>query len=369
MDAERAAWHLQPDRRPVDRRIVYLATYPPRRCGIAVFTGDLRSAVGAGGSVIALGPADGSPSDRTAIEPPEVMAFLDGHLPEDYRRAAVAIDGSGAEVVSLQHEYGIFGGLDGANLLALVHRLRTPLVATMHTVLARPSERQHAILRDLAARSAAVVVMSDMAAGLLARMYDVDPDAIRVIPHGVHDVRRVDPRVPRRQLGLDDHPFVLSFGLIGRGKGYELAIEAMAIVARSIPEARYVILGSTHPDLRTAKARVPGRLCRLAASLGLGDRVRFEDRFRRGPRCPVVAGRRRFVTPSEPRPDRVAFPCDGRGRHHRVHALPVRARCWRETAGARPPGSAPALGEALLALPGPGSAAALARARTPVAGR
>ncbi len=264
----------------MDRHIVYLATYPPRRCGIAAFTQDLRAAVGGDGRVLALGPTDGTRPDRTGLEPPEVVAFLDDHGPADYRRAAVAIDGLGADVVSLQHEFGIYGGADGEHVLELADRLRTPIVPTLHTVLARPSERQRAIVRGLASRSAALVVMSEMAASLLARTYGVDPDRVRVIPHGVPDVPRVDPAVRKRELGLGHRPAILSFGLIGPGKGYELAIEALPRVVRSFPDALYLIVGTTHPDLLHREGeRYRDGLRRRATGLGLDGSVRFEDRF------------------------------------------------------------------------------------------
>src|SRR5262245_7182263 len=150
----------------MSRQIVYLSTYPPRRCGIATFTADLRSAVGAG-RIYALGPLDCGPPERGPIDPPEVMAFLLRHDAADYRHAAIAVDGMGAAVVSLQHEYGIFGGPDGAHVLAFADRLRTPLVTTLHTILPEPTARQRDVVQGLGRRSAAMVVMSDTAATLL----------------------------------------------------------------------------------------------------------------------------------------------------------------------------------------------------------
>ena len=259
--------------------LVYLATYPPRRCGIATFTRDLRSAIG-GGRVLALGPTDGSDFAALPIDPPEVMAYLLRHQPSDYRHAAIAIDGAMADAVSLQHEYGIYGGPDGANVIAFAERLRTPLVTTLHTVLSEPTDSQRGIVRDLGALSAALVVMSETAAGLLARRYDVDPEVVHVIPHGVPDLPRVDPDERKPEFSLDGRRVVLSFGLIGPGKGYEAVVEAMASVAEAVPDATYVILGSTHPDLvRREGERYRELLQRRAEDLGIADRVRFEDRF------------------------------------------------------------------------------------------
>jgi glycosyltransferase involved in cell wall biosynthesis len=261
------------------RQIVYLSTYPPRRCGIATFTADLRSAVGSG-RVYALGPLDGGPPESGPIEPPEVMAFLLHHEPADYRHAAIAVDGMGASVVSLQHEYGIYGGPDGANVLAFADLLRTPLVTTLHTVLPDPTPRQREIVRELGRRCEAIVVMSDTAAGLLAGRYGVDPAVVRVIPHGVPEIDRIDPELRKAAFGLEGRPIVLSFGLVGPGKGYEAVIEAMARVGDEVPGAQYVILGTTHPDLvRREGERYRESLARRAAELGIADRIRFEDRF------------------------------------------------------------------------------------------
>jgi glycosyltransferase involved in cell wall biosynthesis len=263
----------------MSRPIIFLSTYPPRRCGIATFTQDLRSAVGSG-RVYALGPLDGGPPETGPFDPPEVMAFLLNHDQAAYRHAAIAIDGLDPAAVSLQHEFGIYGGPDGANVLAFAERLRAPLVTTLHTVLSEPTSRQHEVIRELGRSSSAMVVMSDTAAGLLARRYDVDPEVIRVIPHGVPDLRRVDPAVRKPEFGLDGHPVVLSFGLVGPGKGYETVIEAMASVGDAVPGAQYVILGSTHPDLlRREGERYRDSLRSRADDLGIADRIRFEDRF------------------------------------------------------------------------------------------
>ncbi len=263
----------------MEPRIAYLSSYPPRRCGIATFTHDLRTAVGGGGWVFALGPTEGS-LDPTGIDPPEVRALILDHEPIDYRRAAVAIAASGTDVLSLQHEYGIFGGPDGLHVLDLVARLELPVVTTFHTILRRPSEGQRRAIHELGRRSAASVVMSDTAARLLADGYDVDRTRIRVIPHGVPDLAPVDPDLRKPEFDLANHPTVLSFGLIGPGKGYEVAIEAMAAVRRAIPDVLYVILGTTHPELvRREGERYRNHLAARVGALRLADHVRFVDRF------------------------------------------------------------------------------------------
>ncbi|HSS35645.1 MAG TPA: glycosyltransferase family 4 protein, partial [Patescibacteria group bacterium] len=264
----------------MDPSIAYLSTYPPRRCGIASFTQDLRAAVGLGGAVFALGPTDDDQLTRPPVDPPEVRAVLSGHTPADYRRASAAIEGSGAEVVSLQHEYGIYGGPDGSHVLELTSRLDLPVVATFHTVLSRPTDRQREVLQEIARSSEASVVMSESAARRLVETYDVDPSRLHVIPHGVPDLSPVDPAIRKPEFQLDGRPTILSFGLVGPGKGYEIAIEAMATVREAIPNALYVILGATHPDLlRREGERYRTELRSRVRGLGLEDSVRFVDRF------------------------------------------------------------------------------------------
>ncbi|MGO9179992.1 MAG: glycosyltransferase family 4 protein, partial [Candidatus Limnocylindrales bacterium] len=251
-----------------------VATYPPRQCGIASFTQDLVWATRAS-SVVALHPI-GAP----ASYPPEVRHRIRRDVPLDYRRTAASLAADGVELVSIQHEYGIWGGSDGEYVLDFVRALPMPAVATLHTVRRTPTSSQHRILAGLCAAVDGVVVMSHAAATLLARVYGVSPMRISVIPHGVPDLPRVDPDLVKPGLGLAGHSVILSFGLIGPGKGYELAIAAMPAVVEAVPNALYVILGATHPDLllREGEAYRDGLVAR-AHELGVGDHVRFVDRF------------------------------------------------------------------------------------------
>ncbi|MEA2537079.1 MAG: hypothetical protein QOF11_1313 [Chloroflexota bacterium] len=258
----------------MDLQIAFVATYPPRRCGIATFTRDLARAVG-GGRIVAI--RDGSEPD---IAPVEVVRQVSRDDPADYRRAAREINRSDVEVVSLQHEYGIFGGEDGADVLDLVESLEVPIAATLHTVLRRPSRSQRSVIAALGDRVDKIVVMSRRAAELLDDVYDVDPDKVRVIRHGVPDLPLVDPNEAKPELGLAGREVILSFGLLGPGKGYEQVIEAMARVRAVRPGALFVILGSTHPDLvRREGEAYRDRLREQVDNLDLADHVRFEDRY------------------------------------------------------------------------------------------
>lgn len=255
-------------------QVAFVATYPPRRCGIATFTRDLARAVG-GGQVVAI-----HESSEPDLYPLEVVRQISRDDPGDYRRAAREINHWDVDAVSLQHEYGIFGGEDGAHILDLVDALEVPVAATLHTVLRRPSRSQRAVLAALGERVAGVVAMSGRAAQLLADVYDVDPDKIRVIRHGVPDLPLVEPDLVKPELGLAGREVILSFGLLGPGKGYEQVIEAMDRVRDARPRALFVILGASHPDLvRREGEAYRDRLRQRVDDLGLTDHVRFEDRF------------------------------------------------------------------------------------------
>jgi len=182
--------------------------------------------------------------------------------------------------VSIQHEYGIWGGHDGELVLEFVHALEIPSVTTLHTVLRQPTLRQRRILVELVDAAAATVVMSHAAAARLTQAYGIDPNRVDVIPHGVHNLPLVDPDTIKPGLGLGGRAVILSFGLLGHGKGYEVAIEAMPAVVAAIPNARYVVLGATHPEILRHEGELYRRgLVDRVDALGMADHVQFVDRF------------------------------------------------------------------------------------------
>ena len=182
--------------------------------------------------------------------------------------------------MSIQHEYGIWGGEDGDRVLDFVATLGRPTVATLHTVLRDPTDRQRTVLTDLVDRVDATVVMSRSAADLLATSYGVDRRRVEIIPHGVPDLPLVASATVKDDLGLAGHQVILSFGLLGPGKGYELAIDALPAVIRDHPDVRYVIVGATHPHLlrREGEAYRTALLARAEAR-GVAEHVQFVDRF------------------------------------------------------------------------------------------
>jgi glycosyltransferase involved in cell wall biosynthesis len=255
-------------------RIAYVSTYPPRRCGIATFTSDLSRSVD-DREIVAL-----TPPDHAEPYPSEVHHRLRRDEWQDYPHVARALDGCRIDAVSIQHEYGIWGGDDGEYVLEFARAVRVPTVATLHTVLRQPTPRQRAVLVELVDEVAATVVMSRAAATLLSDAYGVDPTEIEVIPHGVPELPLVEPDRLKPSLGLEGRDIILSFGLLGPGKGYERAIAAMAAVAAAHPRSHYVILGATHPDLiRHEGEAYRHSLMAQVAELGLADHVMFVDRF------------------------------------------------------------------------------------------
>ena len=255
-------------------RTVFVATYPPRRCGIATFTRDLAGATG--DYEIAVLHAPGDPD----VYPSEVRHRIRRDVLADYLEVARKLNRSSVGVVSVQHEYGIWGGDDGEFVLDFVGALTKPVVTTLHTVPQNPTARQRAILVGLIGASAASVVMSQSAARLLTRVYGIAPNLLDIVPHGVPSLPLVDPESIKPSLGLPPGPLILSFGLLGPGKGYETVIEAMPSVVDADPAARYVVLGATHPELlRREGEAYRTKLMRLADALGVSANVLFVDRY------------------------------------------------------------------------------------------
>jgi glycosyltransferase involved in cell wall biosynthesis len=252
----------------------FVSTYAPHHCGIASFTSDLASASGPH-QVVALHPVGGP-----VAYPSVVRHRIRRDERADYLRAASALNASNVDVVSIQHEFGIWGGEDGALVLDFVRALRVPVVTTLHTVLRTPTPSQRSVMTQLMAASATTVVMSEAAAALLGRVYGVDRDSVRIVPHGVPDLPLLDADLVKPRLGLEGRKVLLSFGLLGPGKGYESVIEALPAVAAAVPSALYVILGATHPELlRREGEAYRERLTRAVESLRLEDHVKFVNKY------------------------------------------------------------------------------------------
>lgn len=287
--------------------LVLLSTYPPRRCGLAAFAADLRSAVRATEprwrmEVCAI-DRDGQSYG------PEVTQILNQDDRDDYRRSARAVAASGADLVVIEHEFGIFGGPDGAFLLDFTEELTAlgvPYVVTLHTVFSAPSPGQAGVLASLCRGADRVTVFTETARAVATRSGVVDPDRVVVVPHGVPvaftrpvDPAAVRPVVAEALAAAAGTRLLSTFGLLRPGKGLETVIAAMPSVVSRHPDVRYLVAGATHPEVvrRSGEAYRTG-LVRLARDLGVGEHVRFLDTFLAEPEVvAVLAGTELHLTP------------------------------------------------------------------------
>ncbi len=260
--------------------IAYVSTYPPRECGIATFTRDLSSAIEkfmpfSHKAVLAM-----SRGNEIEQYPREVRLQIFDRSRDSHRAGADFINESPVALVSLQHEFGIFGGPDGEYVLDFAERLKKPFVVTHHTVLSRPSPNQKRIIQELGRMASGLVVMVELGRTILQDVYGIPPEKIHLIPHGVPNVHRIPQKLVKRDLGLDRHEVISTFGLISRGKGIEYGIQAMAEVKKRFPKAVYLVLGETHPGVRNWEGEsYRQELEKLMDELDLHDNVRFNNRF------------------------------------------------------------------------------------------
>lgn len=254
-------------------RTAFVATYPPRECGVATFTSNL-SRVTPDREVVALHPAE--PQAPYGLE---VHHRIRRDERADYPRVAAALS-TCADVVSLQHDFRIWGGEDGAYVLDFVEALRLPAAATLHAIPLEPTPREREILVELVDAVQAIVVMSDSAATRLVEAYGVDPAGIAVIPHGVPNLPLVAADSIKPAVELKGRDVILSFGLLGPGKGYEMMLAAMPTIVAARPTASYVIVGATHPEGKARDGEAyRSSLERQVSALGLGRHVQLVNRF------------------------------------------------------------------------------------------
>ncbi|MCY2933415.1 MAG: glycosyltransferase family 4 protein [Planctomycetota bacterium] len=261
-------------------KIAFVGDYLPRKCGIATFTNDMYKSI-AGHFPEAeclVVPVNDRPEGYDYA--PEVKFEIDEPSLESYRRAADFLNYSNTDVVSLQHEYGIFGGQAGSHILNMVRDLRMPVVTTFHTVLQEPDDNQLRVLSQLASLSARVVVMTQRARVFLRDIYEVPESKIDVIAHGIPDVPFVDPNQYKDQFDVAGRMVGLTFGLLSPNKGIEQMLRAIPAILEKFPNFAYIVLGATHPDLvRDQGERYRLNLERLARDLGISNHVIFYNRF------------------------------------------------------------------------------------------
>jgi len=262
------------------KRVAVIGNSPPRLCGIATFTRDVSRALAAAYPDLTIDLYAMNEAGARHAYGPEVTCAIDQDEMADYRLAAQRINASGADVVLVQHEYGIFGGAAGGHLLKLLDRVQAPVVVTLHTVLEHPNVDQQAVIDALARRASKLVVMADKGREILSRVHGLQPSRIAVVPHGVPDRPLVPAAAMKPRFGFEGREVLMTFGLLSPNKGIETMIRALPAIVAARPDALYVVLGATHPHLvaREGEAYRDG-LKALAAELGVGDALRFVDGF------------------------------------------------------------------------------------------
>jgi len=261
-------------------RPLFVGSYPPRECGIATFTKDVVDsydrAFGTSSQVIAVN----EPGAEVRRYPREVVARIAEQDHLTYVAAARFVNEHPAEIVNIQHEYGLFGGERGEWLVDFIRLLEKPAVLTLHTVLPEPDEQYLRVTRELCRQASKVIALSETGRELLEGIYGIDPQRLRVIHHGVPDVPFHGTDAAKATFGIGLRTVISTFGLISRGKGLEYAIEAMSDVVKRHPEALYLILGETHPVVRRQEGEsYRESLQAMVRDFGLTYNVQLVDKY------------------------------------------------------------------------------------------
>lgn len=265
-------------------KIAFVATYPPRQCGIGTFTYNLVKAMVNGSDhqkipdqimVVAI-----NDNNHQYEYPEEVKKVIRENHQRDYIEAAKFINYSDASVCMLEHEFGIYGGDDGVYVLPLIHRLEVPLIATIHTVLRNPTYTQRAIIEEISKKAKRIVVMSKRAINFLTDIYNIPKEKIILIEHGVPEFEHISRESAKQMHGLDNKKVLFTFGLLSRNKGIETVINALPAVIKNHPDLIYIVLGATHPNvIKHSGEEYRNYLNRLVKNLGLENHVHFNNEF------------------------------------------------------------------------------------------
>ncbi len=261
------------------KKVVFISSFPPRRCGIATFTSDLidSTALAAKGDFEPLVVAMRS-GDYKYDEPVKFEIRQD--VKSDYICAADYINFSHVDIVSVQHEFGLFGGQAGSYLSLLLNRLKAPVITTLHTVLNDPNPDYYKSLVDICKASCKVITMNERGVSMLRDIYKIPTRKIKLIAHGIPDLPFVDSNYYKHKFGLEDHRTILTFGLLSKNKGIEAMLKAMPAIVKSEPSIIYIILGMTHPNvLKHEGESYRFGLQQMVKDLNLQEHVIFHNRF------------------------------------------------------------------------------------------
>ncbi len=262
------------------QRVAFIGNHLPRRCGIATFTHDLHRAVATARSGLETCVVAMTDSGGNYMYPGPVRLQVRETELGDYALAAATLNRERFDVVSLQHEYGIFGGEAGGHIVDMLARLEMPIVTTLHTVLQQPSPAQRAVMGQIVEVSTTLVVMAEKGRELLQSVHGVPAHKIEVIPHGIPDFPYREPDSAKAKLGFSGKTVILTFGLLSPSKGIETVIDAMPEIIEACPNAVYVILGATHPNLvRDQGEAYRTSLAARAEDRGVAGHVVFINQF------------------------------------------------------------------------------------------
>ncbi len=268
-------------------QVSFVSTYPPQKCGIATFCSDLLNNMkmmnGSGEKSSETGEFEVVAMNKAGnifnYEREVAFNIREKHR-ADYHHAADYINHSQVDVVSVQHEFGIFGGEDGNYINYLLAGLKKPAVTTLHTILEKPSKGQKKTLISICEQSVFVVVMTQKAINILQEVYNVPEEKILFIPHGTPDIPFLDSSYYKDQFQAEERKILLTFGLLSPSKGLEYAIEAMEQVVEKHPEALYIILGTTHPEVkRLYGEEYRHTLEKMVRQKELSQNVTFYDQY------------------------------------------------------------------------------------------
>jgi len=264
--------------RPV--RIAVIGNHLPRQYGIATFTTDLCDAIAAEYGAAQLSVVAVNDGQSSYSYPGRVRFEISEGDVASYRAAADYLNASNVDLVSLQHEYGIFGGKSGNHIMELLKHLKMPVVTTLHTVLREPNLDQRVVMHKIAARSERLIVMSQYSSRVLQEVFGVSAEKIDLIPHGIPDLPFEQPDMYKKRFSCQGKSVLLTFGLLSPNKGFESVIQAMPRILANHSNTVYMIAGATHPQIWAREGdRYRLELQALAKKLGVEQQVLFVNRF------------------------------------------------------------------------------------------
>jgi len=261
-------------------RIIYVSSYIPRHCGIATYTKNLTNAINLLNPYHLAEIVAVNRRQESLVYPKEVKFVLNHLQPHDYLKAAEFINHSGADLVSLQHEFGLFGGQSGDYLLPLIDALKLPLVTTIHSLPDDPRSPRALILKKIIAKSQAVTVMSNQSRQKLVKDYGIPAQKIVVIPHGIPDLAYSPTDTYKRKKKLAKRLILGNINLIAHTMGIEYALKAVALIKKQIPQVLYLVIGQTHPIVLQRHGEAYRQsLKKIIKQLGIQDNVKFINQY------------------------------------------------------------------------------------------